>query len=73
MVLLVNPVLLGIGKRLFAEATPPRAFATGKHARSALGIVVNTFRLAVPLRNRSKEHPIAFHDRDAEGICIGGS
>jgi dihydrofolate reductase len=27
MVLLVNPVLLGKGKRLFAEGTPPRAFA----------------------------------------------
>jgi RibD C-terminal domain len=37
MVLLVNPVLLGKGKRLFAEGTPPCPFCARKHAMFAVG------------------------------------
>jgi dihydrofolate reductase len=52
MVLLVNPVLLGKGKRLFAEGTPPRAFALESTHASPSGIVVNTYKTAGPLQNK---------------------
>ena len=51
LVLLVNPVLLGKGKRLFAEGTSPRAFALESTQALPSGIVINTFRAAGPLRN----------------------
>ena len=51
VVLLVNPVLLGKGKRLFAEGTPPRAFALESTQALPSGIVINTFRAAGPLQN----------------------
>jgi dihydrofolate reductase len=51
MVLLVNPVLLGKGKRLFAEGTPPRAFSLESTHASTSGIVVNIYKAAGPLKN----------------------
>jgi dihydrofolate reductase len=51
LVLLVNPVLLGKGKRLFAEGTPPRAFALGSSQALPSGIVINTYKAAGPLQN----------------------
>ena len=51
MVLLVDPVLLGKGKRLFAEGTPPRAFALESSHASPTGIVINTYKSPGPLRN----------------------
>jgi len=51
LVLMVNPVLLGKGKRLFAEGTPPRSFALESTQVMQSGIVVNTFRAAGPLQN----------------------
>ena len=51
LVLLVNPVLLGKGKRLFAEGTPPRALALQSTQALPSGIVINTFRPAGPLQN----------------------
>lgn len=51
VVLLVNPVLLGKGKRLFAEGTPPRSFALQSTQALPSGIVINTFKTAGPLRN----------------------
>ena len=51
VILLVNPVLLGKGKRLFAEGTPPRAFALGSTQALPSGIVINTYRAAGPLQN----------------------
>jgi dihydrofolate reductase len=51
MLLLVNPVLLGKGKRFFAEGTPPRAFALESTQALPSGIVINTFRAAGPLQN----------------------
>src|SRR3954470_13617250 len=51
VVLLVNPVLLGKGKRLFAEGTPPRAFALGSTQALPSGIVINTYKAAGPLQN----------------------
>ena len=43
MVLLVNPVLLGKGKRLFSEGTPPRAFSLQSTQALPSGIVINNF------------------------------
>jgi dihydrofolate reductase len=51
IVLLVNPVLLGKGKRLFAEGTPPRAFALGSTQALPSGIVISTYKAAGPLQN----------------------
>jgi dihydrofolate reductase len=51
VVLLVNPVLLGKGKRLFAEGTPPRAFTLEGTQALPSGIVINTFKAAGPLQN----------------------
>jgi dihydrofolate reductase len=51
MVLMVNPVLLGKGKRLFVEGTPPRAFALESTHASSSGIVVNIYKAAGPLKN----------------------
>jgi len=51
VILLVNPVLLGKGKRLFAEGTPPRALALENSHTTPTGIVVNAFKIAGPLQN----------------------
>ena len=51
MLLLVNPVLLGKGKRLFAEGTPPRAFAFVSTKVSPTGILVNSYKAAGTLQN----------------------
>jgi len=51
MLLLVNPVLLGKGKRLFAEGTPPRAFAFESNRVSPTGIVATKYKAAGPLQN----------------------
>ena len=48
--LLVCPVLLGIGKRLFAEGTPSCAFGLVSTKAMPSGIVVNTYRAAGPLK-----------------------
>jgi dihydrofolate reductase len=51
VVLLVYPVLLGKGKRLFAEGTPPRAFTLDSTQALPSGIVINTYKAAGPLQN----------------------
>jgi dihydrofolate reductase len=51
MLLLVNPVLLGKGKRLFAEGTPPRAFAFESTKTSPTGIVATKYKFAGTLQN----------------------
>jgi dihydrofolate reductase len=49
VLLVVYPVLLGTGKRLFAEGTPARAFElTGSEPMSS-GVVLNTYTPAGPL------------------------
>ena len=53
VVLLVDPVLLGTGKRIFREGTPARAFElTGSKAMPS-GIVINSYKGAGPLKNQS--------------------
>src|SRR5215469_71778 len=51
MLLLVYPVLLGKGKRFFAEGTPPRALALESTQALPSGIVINTYKAAGPLKN----------------------
>jgi dihydrofolate reductase len=53
VVLLVNPVLLGKGKRLFAEGTPPRSLALQSTQAMPSGILVNIYKTAGPLQNLS--------------------
>jgi dihydrofolate reductase len=49
--LLVNPVLLGKGKRFFAEGTPPRAMTLESTKAFPSGIVVSTYKSPGPLLN----------------------
>jgi len=48
--LVVYPVLLGTGKRFFAEGTLPRAFELLSTKAMPSGIVVNAYKLAGPLK-----------------------
>jgi serine phosphatase RsbU (regulator of sigma subunit) len=45
VVLLVNPVVLGKGKRFFADGTLPRTFALGGTKALSSGILVNVYKL----------------------------
>ena len=47
--LLVYPVLLGRGKRFFAEGTPARALALGSTLAMPSGIIVNSYTPAGPV------------------------
>ena len=51
LVLLVNPVLLGKGKRLFAEGTPPRAFTLESTQALPSGIIINHYKAAGALQH----------------------
>ena len=50
LVLLVNPVLLGTGKRIFAEGTPARAFELTNTQGLPSGIVINSYKAAGSLK-----------------------
>src|SRR5215467_900419 len=52
VLLFVYPVLLGKGKRVFAEGTPPRAFELASTDALSSGIVINAYRVAGPLQNQ---------------------
>jgi dihydrofolate reductase len=49
LVLPINPVLVGAGKRLFAEGTPGRAFDLTSTTTLPTGIVLVTYALGDPL------------------------
>jgi hypothetical protein len=49
-VLIAYPVLLGTGKRLFAEGTPPRSFELVRSKAMPSGIILNTYKVAGPLK-----------------------
>lgn len=51
LILLVNPVLLSKGKRLFAEGTPARAFALDSTKALPSGILINTYQADGSLHN----------------------
>jgi len=53
VVLLVDPVLLGTGKRLFAEGTPARAFELASTTATPTGIIVNSYKPVGPLKNHA--------------------
>ncbi len=50
VVLAVNPVLLGTGKRLFAEGTPARSFELVSTQAFPSGIIGSTYKVAGPLK-----------------------
>ena len=51
VLLIVYPVLLGKGKRFFAEGTPPRAFELAS-TQAISGIAMNVYKAAGPLKNQ---------------------
>ena len=50
VVLIVYPILLGTGKRFFAEGTPPRSFELTSTLAMPSGIMLNRYKVAGPLR-----------------------
>ena len=50
VLLAVNPVLLGTGKRLFAEGTPARSFELVSTQAFPSGIVFSTYKVSGPLK-----------------------
>jgi dihydrofolate reductase len=52
VVLIVYPVLLGRGKRFFADGTPPRSFELISSKALPSGIVSNAYKFAGPLKNQ---------------------
>ncbi|MGA6982383.1 MAG: dihydrofolate reductase family protein [Candidatus Sulfotelmatobacter sp.] len=52
LLLIVYPVLLGKGKRIFAEGTPPRAFEPASTKALSSGVVINAYKFAGSLKNQ---------------------
>jgi dihydrofolate reductase len=50
LLLIVYPVLVGTGKRFFAEGTPLRSFELLRTQSLPSGIVVNSYKLAAPTK-----------------------
>ena len=50
VLLIVYPVLLGTGKRFFAQGTPPRSFELVSTKAMPSGIILNRYKLAGPLK-----------------------
>jgi len=50
VLLIVYPVLLGTGKRCFAEGTPPRSFELVSTKAMPSGILLSTYQVAGPLK-----------------------
>jgi len=50
VLLLVFPVLLGVGKRLFSAGTPPCELTLVSSKTAATGVLINSFRPGAPLR-----------------------
>ena len=48
-VLIVSPVMLRVGKRLFAEGTQARAFELVSTVNTSSGLLVNTYTVSGPL------------------------
>jgi dihydrofolate reductase len=49
-VLIVSPVLLGTGKRFFAEGTPAHAFQLVSTTATPTGVLLNTYKVGGPLK-----------------------
>jgi dihydrofolate reductase len=52
VVLIVSPVLLGTGKRLFAQGTPARALELVSTQATPSGVILSTYKVAGPLKTR---------------------
>jgi dihydrofolate reductase len=52
VLLVVYPVLLGTGKRFFAEGTPPRAFELLSSSAMPSGLILSAYTVAGPLKNQ---------------------
>jgi dihydrofolate reductase len=50
ILLIVYPILLGTGKRIFAEGTPPRSFEFVSTKALASGVILSTYKLNGSLR-----------------------
>ena len=50
VLLVVFPVLLGTGKRIFADGTPPRSFELVSTKALASGVILSTYKPNGPLR-----------------------
>ena len=50
VLLVFYPVLLGTGKRFFAEGTPPRSFELVSTNATPSGVVLSTYRVGGPLK-----------------------
>jgi dihydrofolate reductase len=50
VLLIVYPVLLGTGKRFFAEGTPARSFHLVSTKAMPSGVILSTYKVAGPLR-----------------------
>ena len=50
ILLIVYPVVLGIGKRLFAEGIPPRCFDLVSTNAMPSGIILSTYKVGAPSR-----------------------
>lgn len=57
VLLLVYPVLLGAGKRIFSAGTPPRQLMLGEARTTPSGILMNTYRPAGKLQTGSFREP----------------
>jgi hypothetical protein len=53
LLLLVFPVLLGTGKRIFSEGTPPRELALVSTKAVSSGVIISTYKPSGPLRTGS--------------------
>jgi dihydrofolate reductase len=74
VILVVYPVLLGAGKRLFAQGTPPRSFELVSTKAMPSGIIFNFYKAAGSLKAAGQfddaisERP---GSRDPAGMKIG--
>ncbi len=50
ILLIVYPVLLGTGKRLFAEGTPPQTYELADTKAMSSGLIVSSYTVAGPLK-----------------------
>jgi dihydrofolate reductase len=50
VLLIVYPVLLGMGKRVFAEGSPPRSFELVSTKAMPSGIILSAYKVAGPLK-----------------------
>jgi dihydrofolate reductase len=50
VVLIVSPVLLGTGKRFFAEGTPARSFELVSTQATPSGVILSTYKVGGPLK-----------------------